>query len=265
MLEHRQSLGDHVDVHFGHGAEAPADGQNVFLVQHVGGLAVAAVGGENHGIGHALLDKLKRQKAVVDVGERRAVHLHHVDLQLVSVEVVVQALEDLLGALVEVEGPVDEVHAEHARRLLLKQGVLLVKAGVQDDLAGLAFGGRLEPDAKPTVTLNGLVVVDRSHGVGKREVLLSGVVLPRDALLYQVVLVVEHLVDARLAHVAPFRFLAVDRVAEVFVVRRDGLGDRAGRPARAEEMTHHFLACADLCERAVEVGIEVDPKGLLFG
>ena len=30
-------------------------------------------------------------------------------------------------------------------------------------------------------------------------------------------------------------------------------------------MTHHLLASADFSEGAVEVGIEVDPKGLLFG
>ena len=265
MLEHRQAFGDHVDVDFGHRAEASADGQDVLLVEHVGGLAVASVGRENHRVGHALLDKLKRQEAVVDVGKSRAVHLHHVDFQLVSVKVVVQALEHLLGALVEVEGPVDEVHPEHACRLLLKQGVLLVEARVQDDFAGLALCGRLEPDAKPTVTLNGLVVVDGGHGVGEGKVLLRGVVLPCDAFLNQVVLVVEHLVDARLAHVASFRFFAVDGVAEVLVVGRDGLGDGAGRPARAEEVTHHLLACTDLCERAIKVGIEVDPKGLLFG
>ena len=82
--------------------------KNVLLVEHVCGLTVASVGRENHRVGHALLDKLKRQETVVDVGKGRAVHLHHVDFQLVSVQVVVQALEHLLGALVEVEGPVDE-------------------------------------------------------------------------------------------------------------------------------------------------------------
>ena len=44
LLEHRQSLGDHVDVDFGHRTEASADGQNVLLVQHVGSLTVASVG-----------------------------------------------------------------------------------------------------------------------------------------------------------------------------------------------------------------------------
>ena len=212
-----------------------------------------------------MLDKLKRQETVVDVGKGRAVHLNHVNFQLVSIEVVVQALEHLLGALVEVERPIDEVHAEHASRLLLEQSVLLMKARVQDDFAGFTFGRRLEPDAKPTVTLNGLVVIDRGHRVGKCEVLLGGMVLPRDAFLNQVVLVVEHFVDACLADVASFCFLAVDGVAEILVVSRDGLGNGAGCTASAEKVSHHLLAGADLCERAVQVGIEVDPKGLLFG
>ena len=65
------------------------------------------------------------------------------------------------------------------------------------------------------------------HRVREGEVLFGGVVFARDALLNQVVFVLEHLVDARFADVASFRLFAVDGVAEVLVVGGDGLDDGA--------------------------------------
>ena len=58
--------------------------------------------------------------------------------KLVAVQVVVQALKQLLGALVEEEGAVNEVDPKHARGLLLQQRVLLVKTGMEDNRVGLA-------------------------------------------------------------------------------------------------------------------------------
>ena len=115
------------------------------------------------------------------------------------------------------------------------------------------------------MTLRGLVVVDGGHRVGKREVLLRGVVVPRDAFFNQAVLVVEHLVDARLADVSAFGFLAVNGVAEVLVVGRNGLGDGAGSTTCAKKVSDDLLTGTDLSERAVKVLVEVDAKGLLLG
>ena len=71
-----------------------------------------------------------------------------------------------------------------------------MKAGVEDDgVRGLVCAG-LELDAKPTMPLNRLVVIDGGHRVGEGEVLLRRMVLAGDALFNQVVLVFEHLVDA---------------------------------------------------------------------
>ena len=83
------------------------------------------------------------------------------------------------------------------------------------------------------MSLRRFVVVDRGDGVGECEVLLGGMIFPGDAFFDQSVLVVEHFVNARLANIPSFGFFAIDGVAEIFVVRRDGLGNRAGcAPAR---------------------------------
>ena len=109
------------------------------------------------------------------------------------------------------------------------------------------------------------MVVDGGHGVGEREVLLRGMIFPSDAFFDQPVFMVEHFVDARLADVAAFRFLSVDRVAEVLVVGRNGLGNGARGSTGSEKVSDDFLTGADFCERAVEVLVEVDAKGLLLG
>ena len=137
-------------------------------------MSVPAVGRKDDGVGHALLHQLQRKQPVVHVGKVGTIHLDHVDLELIAIEVVVQALEKLLGALVKEEGPVDEVDPKHPRGLLLQQGVLLVKTRVEHHRIGFARSGRLKLDAKPTVTLRSLVVVDGGHSVGEREVLLVG-------------------------------------------------------------------------------------------
>ena len=87
-----------------------------------------------------MLDQLKRHEAVVDLCKVRAIHLDHVDLKLVAVQVVIKALKQLLGALVKEEGPVNEVNTQHACSLLLQQRILLVETGMEDDGVGFAGG-----------------------------------------------------------------------------------------------------------------------------
>ena len=115
------------------------------------------------------------------------------------------------------------------------------------------------------MALRRLVVVDGGHGVGEGEVLLRGMIFPCDALFDQPVLMVEHFVDARLAHVSAFGFFPINGVAEVLVVGRNGLGDGAGSPTCPEEVSDDFLTGTNFSERAVEVLVEVDAKGLLLG
>ena len=68
------------------------------------------------------------------------------------------------------------------------------------------------------MSLSGLVVIDGGHRICKGEVLFRGVIIARDALLNQIVLVFEHLVNARLTHVPAFCLLPVDGIAEVSII-----------------------------------------------
>ena len=74
-------------------------------------------------------------------------------------------------------------------------------------------------------------------------------------------LVVEHGLQPLPADV-PFRG-AVEGVADRHVVGRNGLGHCPGRAADREEPPGDLLAAADLGERAVRRGVEVDRQGFL--
>ena len=71
---------------------------------------------------------------------------------------------------------------------------------------------------------------------------------------------VEHRLEPGPADVAIGR--AVNRVAELHVVSRHRLRDRAGGAADLEKTPRHFLAGADLGEGAVAFAIEIDLERL---
>jgi hypothetical protein len=97
-------------------------------------------------------------------------------------------------------------------------------------------------------------------GVGEHE--KRGAFAPRrrEAFLQQLVFVVEHQVQALAGNIA--RRLAVDRVAERHVVRRDRLRDGPGSPAGLEENARHFLSRANFRERPVLLLVQVDRQCL---
>ena len=212
-----------------------------------------------------MLDKLQGEQSVVDILKIGTIHLDHVDLKLVPFKVVIEALKKFFGAFVKEKRSVNQIHAEQASRLLMQQSVLLVEPCVEHNLIGLLVCSRLKFDAKPPMTLACLVVVDGGHRIGKGEVLFGGMVVTCDPLLNEVVLVFEHFVNARFTYIASLGFLAVDRIAEVLVVCGNGLGNGARRSACTKKMANHFLARADFGKGAVQIGIEIDPEGLLFG
>jgi hypothetical protein len=91
----------------------------------------------------------------------------------------------------------------------------------------------LELDAHPAVTLVGAEIIPRRDGVGENEeggLLAALLVEPLDQ---QLELVIEHVLQPRLADVA--LALAVDGVGKRHVVGGDRLGQRAGGAADPEE------------------------------
>src|SRR4029434_5249912 len=59
--------------------------------------------------------------------------------------------------------------------------------------------------------------------------------------------------------------VSIDGVAHLHVVSRHTLGNRARSASDPETPAHHFLPGADLCERAVPSGIEIDLERLGMG
>ncbi len=146
-------------------------------------------------------------------------------------------------------------------RLLLLDVFLVEQADVDDDLVRFGTRVRLETDAQPAVALGGMVVALGGDGVGKGEETRAPTAFFGQPLDEQLVLVFEHLVEALAADVARGR--PVDGVGERHVVGGDRLGDGARRAADVEKLPGDFLARADLGERAVLGGIQIDLERLL--
>ncbi len=263
--EHVIAVHDHINVHLGHRAEASADGQDVLLVEGLGGLQVAAVGPEDHGVGVAALHQLQAQQAVVHPFESRPVHLDHVHLHHMAAQVVVEPVHDLLGLVVVHEAAVEQVHADDADLLLLQGDLRHVQADMDHHVAGGAVGGGLEAHAQPAVPAVHVLLGAGGHGVGEGEELAVRVMLAVHTVHDELVLVPQHVLQAALAHEAVPWLGAVDGVAELLVVGAHRLGDGAGGTAGAEEVAYGLLPGADLGEGAVEVRVTVDAAGLLKG
>ena len=84
-----------------------------------------------------------------------------------------------------------------------------------------------------------------------------------EPLQKQVVLPIEHGDEPFFRHIT--RPCAIDLVADFFVVRGDGLGDRARRRTYTEEPAGHLLACANFRKCAVNRAVEVQGQGLAVG
>ena len=251
---------EHVQRNVGNGAEAAALDEDGLFVEDLGGLDDFAIGGEHGGAGEAVLDELEGHEAIVDLLEAGAGEFNHVDLDALGSEAVDKRCDE--GALaVEIKGGVNEIDADDAEGLLLLVIFLIEHANVDEDLGGLGAGLGLEANAHPTVGFAGLEMAARGDGIGEYEE-ACGIAAPGfEAFEHELVLVLEHDLEALAADVAIA--VAVDGVADDHVIGGDALGDGAGGATDAEEPAGDFLACADLGEGAVFAGVEVDAEGLL--
>ena len=206
------------------------------------------------------LHELEAHEPVVDAGEGRPAELDHVDLAARGRHVVEERRDQRRGSCVLEERAVDQVDADDAERLLLLLGLAVREPDVNGDVRRRSQRLGLKADAEPAVAVFLARVAARGHRVGEDEELGLVAALAVETLDQQVVLVIEHRLQPLPADVAIA--LAVDGVAEGHVVRRHRLGDRARGAADAEEPARHLLAGANLGERAVPDGVEVDLEGL---
>ena len=168
-----------------------------------------------------------------------------------------------VGIIAPRPGGVDQIDAEQPQGFLLAGRFGVEQAGVQDDLARLAAGLVLEPDAKPSHPVLAPAIAPRRRGVREDEERGRGAPRRRERLQQRRILAVEHLLDPLAAHVA--MALAVDAVAHRHVVRADRLGDGPGGAAHGEEPPPDLLAGADLRDRPVPGAVDIELERLLGG
>ena len=167
------------------------------------------------------------------------------------------------GCRCKIKRAVNQIHADHAERLLLA-GVLLVEhPDVDDDFGWRLARPGLKPDAQPAAAFLLARETARRHGVGENEKI--GFVAARrvEPLQQQIELVLQHGLQTLAADVAFGG--AVNRVAHRHVVGGDGLGHRARGAADVEKPAGDLLARADLGERAILVRVAIDLERLPVG
>ncbi len=253
---------EHIQGQMGDGAEAAALDEDRFFVKDLGGLDDLAIGGEHGGAGEPMLDELERHEPVVHLLKAGPGELDHVDLDPLGGQVIHERGDEVVLA-VEVERGVNEIDPDDAERLLLLEVLLVQHPDVDEDLRGLRAGLGLEADAHPAMGLARMKLAVRGDGIGKDEEAGGLAALGVEPLAHQVVLVLEHGLEALAADVAVA--MAVDGVADDHVVGGNALCDGPGSAADAEEPPGDLLARADLGKRAILGGIEVDAEGLLVG
>ena len=150
-------------------AEAAALDEDGLSVKHLGGLEHLAVRAEHRGAAETELHELQRHDAVVHRAELDAGEFDHVDLDAARVQIVEQALDELLRLVVQEEAAIAEVHADDAERLLLRLHFGVEHPHMDDHLAGLVARMALEFHAHPAVALVGALEIARRHGVRECE------------------------------------------------------------------------------------------------
>ena len=182
----------HVDVHVRHRVEAAALDQNRLLVQAPPTAATPPSDAEHRCVAQAELHQPQAHHAVIDMPERDARELDHVDLDASGGKVVEQRLNQPLRLVVEEKGAVEQVYAHDAERLLLQRVFGVEHPHVDDDLAVLVARMGLEPHAHPAVTFVGAFEIARRNRIGedeKRGRVAARLAQPADV---EIVLVVQH-------------------------------------------------------------------------
>ena len=113
------------------------------------------------------------------------------------------------------------------------------------------------------MTLNCFLEVDSCHSIGKRKELFGSMIFPLETIFNEAILVIEHIYQTRLAHIAALSFFAIDSIAKVFVISAHRLRNGAACTARTKEMTHDFLSSTNFCKRSVDIFIEVNSQRFL--
>src|SRR5262249_53578643 len=144
---------------------------------------------------------------------------------------------------------VHQVDAENPERASLQLDRAVAERNVEQDVAGLRAGDRLEAETHPAVLLVVALEIPRRDGVREGEEANLGPARASELGLHGLVLALEHREQTLSRYVASS--LSVALVAERLVVGADRLGDGPGCSAHAEKPVRDLLTRADLREGAV--------------
>ena len=238
------------------GAKAAAFDQDWPVVEDFGGLHYFSIGEEHGYVGVAHLDELQAHQAIVHAFEDGAGELDQVDLDAAAIEAVHEAFHEGGGVVEQGVGAVDEVDTDEADGFLLAGGEGVEHFNVNEDFRRLGAGVVLETDAEPAVPAGGAGRTVSGYGVGEDEECGGFTALGVELLGELRVFAVEHGFEAGAAD--EDRRGAVEGIADGFIVCRNRFGDGGGGFADVKEPAGHFLSGADLGERAVTRGVQVD-------
>ena len=162
-----------------------------------------------------------------------------------------------------IQGPVDQIDAERAQRLLVLDALRTVQGDVEVDLR--RFGARvvLEADADPALAVGLVRVAARGHRIGECEKGRGRTALYVELLDHQLEFMRQHLREALAADVA--RRVAVHRITDLHVVGRDRFGEGAGGTAHPEEPARGLLPRPNLGNGAVLMRVHVDGQRFVIG
>lgn len=98
---------------------------------------------------------------------------------------------------------------------------------MKNDFIRSAIGSGLEFQSEPSVSLDGLVVVDGGNGIRKSKEVLRPVLIAIQSILHELILMDQHFFDSAFADVSAVFLFTVNRVREIFIVSGDGFRNGA--------------------------------------
>src|SRR4051812_19444025 len=165
--------------------------------------------------------------------------------------------------MIKIQRAVSDVHTHDAQGFLLLHRLLIQHTDVDDHLRRFGHWFRLESDPKPAVIFVVAAFVSaRLDGVGENEKAGARSSLLLEALLHELILVIEHVLQSLPGDVA-FR-VAVNGVTHGHVVSGNRLGDRPCSAAYAEKPARNLLPGAYLRKGPVLRRIQIYIEGLLM-
>lgn len=108
------------------------------------------------------------------------------------------------------------------------------------------------------MSIKSLFEIDGGHGIGKREESALILSLITESIHNELVLMIQHLIQACATNVALEFFSAIDGIGEVLIISAHRFRNGVRSTAYPEEMTRDFLASSNLSKSSIDLFVKVD-------